>query len=545
MKNFLTVVGCLILLNSCVTADYPPDWGYDYIVRSLRTELYRDSTYEAGWAYLDSLIVRYASIGAVGITTLDADSIHTGALTTDSSAVVTLLTNLISIGAGTSTDEDIVISVDDGGAPLDIIIYDEGTSTLDFPTPVKVASMDVTGNLDVGGVADVVSGITTAAYVNADSVDSDHGNIGVLDSDSINTNYLVVDSLAFMGFTAGIDTVYHSISSAFDDFARHYGVMLVSGLPTTVNTVRASLRRMSGQTDQNVTCEIRDVDSYLIASSDDTIFVDWNTFQDTIWTFNSPVNITNDSTVVWFMSEDDLSWIEWEYGTTSDPGTGFETSSNEKLSGGMDGYFFNEIHFPNVTLSGLISGPSAFTFFSDSLGKLSLIDFYAVSAEIDSIEADHRTGVNIDLSGWFNSDSVDSDHGNIGVLDSDSIEARVISVDTLISDSTSILLGSLILSFEELTCVANLGVVSLDEICTFVITDGGADDNMDTVTVADGIRGQLKIIDYLTDTDTGDSVYVETANGDDLVLAFEHQNGTFLFDGVVWIITSHMGDGIP
>lgn len=117
--------------------------------------------------------------------------------------------------------------------------------------------------------------------------------------------------------------------------------------------------------------------------------------------------------------------------------------------------------------------------------------------------------------------------------------------DTIFTEGDLVLTEGLGLSSEGITCVGDAGVASLDVICTFIETDAGGDDNMDTVTVADGFPGQVKMFFYTLDTDTGDSLYIEPANGEHLFLEFELMNGTYVFDGVNWVLTGNIGGIVP
>lgn len=97
---------------------------------------------------------------------------------------------------------------------------------------------------------------------------------------------------------------------------------------------------------------------------------------------------------------------------------------------------------------------------------------------------------------------------------------------------------------EDVTCAAESGTASLDVTASFIISDGDADTDEDTVSLADGVAGQVKIFTYKTDTDTGDTVNVTPASfGGNTKIVFdtEGEGCTMIFDGTNWNVVSNNG----
>ena len=145
-----------------------------------------------GYASVDSLEADH-HVGVDG----DFGSLRTGALATDSAATVTLRTNLVSLGAATGTDEDVVITMDVSGAPLDVLMYDEGESRVEVPQPFWASSVAATGN----SVFD--------AAVSADSIEADH-HVGV---NAVFSGPVSADSVEADHFRGGVTANFRYLSS--------------------------------------------------------------------------------------------------------------------------------------------------------------------------------------------------------------------------------------------------------------------------------------------------------------------------------------------
>jgi len=98
---------------------------------------------------------------------------------------------------------------------------------------------------------------------------------------------------------------------------------------------------------------------------------------------------------------------------------------------------------------------------------------------------------------------------------------------------------------ETVTCVTNAGTADPLKTVSMIVTDGGADTNEDTVSLANGIlTGQLKIFIYKTETDAGDTANVTPATGagfTDILFSVPGQGCTMMWDGAGWSIVSNNG----
>ena len=103
------------------------------------------------------------------------------------------------------------------------------------------------------------------------------------------------------------------------------------------------------------------------------------------------------------------------------------------------------------------------------------------------------------------------------------------------------------LSIETVTCAADAGTADPDVIVSRIVTDGGADTNEDTVSLADGTAGEIKHFIYMTETDVGDSANVTPANAagfTDILFEDPGDGCTMIFDGTNWSIVSNNGGTI-
>lgn len=101
-------------------------------------------------------------------------------------------------------------------------------------------------------------------------------------------------------------------------------------------------------------------------------------------------------------------------------------------------------------------------------------------------------------------------------------------------------------SDETVTCVGDAGTADPDVVTSYIVTDGGADTNEDTVGLADGSAGEIKIFVYMTETDAGDSANVTPTNGAFTDILFEDPGDgcIMVFDGTNWTIVANNGGTI-
>uniref|UniRef100_A0A6M3IHW5 Uncharacterized protein n=1 Tax=viral metagenome TaxID=1070528 RepID=A0A6M3IHW5_9ZZZZ len=100
------------------------------------------------------------------------------------------------------------------------------------------------------------------------------------------------------------------------------------------------------------------------------------------------------------------------------------------------------------------------------------------------------------------------------------------------------------LNVESPAATAGSGVAAITKSVSFLVSDGGADNNEDTFSLADGtVAGQIKIIVYKTNTDGADSVNVTPAHGSftDILFGTAGEGATLIFDGTNWQIVSNNG----
>jgi hypothetical protein len=87
-------------------------------------------------------------------------------------------------------------------------------------------------------------------------------------------------------------------------------------------------------------------------------------------------------------------------------------------------------------------------------------------------------------------------------------------------------------------------LASVSKMLSELVTDGGADANEDTVSLANGTAGQLKVFVYRTETDAGDSVNVTptTALGfTKIVFDVPGEGCTMIYTSGGWAIVSNNG----
>ena len=100
-------------------------------------------------------------------------------------------------------------------------------------------------------------------------------------------------------------------------------------------------------------------------------------------------------------------------------------------------------------------------------------------------------------------------------------------------------------SIETVTCVSDAGTASLTKISTIIVTDG--DEDEDTVSLADGTAGQVKMFSLKTLTHANDTVNVTPTNmsgGTKIVFTAVGQGCTMMFNGVDWDIVGNNGGTI-
>lgn len=93
------------------------------------------------------------------------------------------------------------------------------------------------------------------------------------------------------------------------------------------------------------------------------------------------------------------------------------------------------------------------------------------------------------------------------------------------------LIGAIGADLEELTGVTGSGNnIGLDTIATNIVTTGAA-----SGALADGVKGQLKIIALKTDGGTYTLTPANFANGTTLAFADVNDTAMLLFDGTNWV----------
>ena len=117
---------------------------------------------------------------------------------------------------------------------------------------------------------------------------------------------------------------------------------------------------------------------------------------------------------------------------------------------------------------------------------------------------------------------------------------------TFSASGTATLSAAVVHSSETVTCSGDAGTAAVTKTVSYIVTDGGGDTNEDTVSLADGVSGQMKIFVYKTETDAGDSANVTPSNGAFTKIVFDApgEGCTMIFDGTNWSIVSNNGGTI-
>lgn len=106
------------------------------------------------------------------------------------------------------------------------------------------------------------------------------------------------------------------------------------------------------------------------------------------------------------------------------------------------------------------------------------------------------------------------------------------------------LLNALIATPETVTCVTEAGTASVVKIVSLIVTDGDADTDEDTVSLANGTAGQIKIFVYQTETDVGDTANVTPATAlgfTKIVFDTPGESCTMVYTSSGWAIVSNNG----
>jgi len=176
----------------------------------------------------------------------------------------------------------------------------------------------------------------------------------------------------------------------------------------------------------------------------------------------------------------------------------------------------------------------------DSSGAATLATVDGVLGSITPAAIDCTT---IDSTGAATFNSVD---GPLGSVTPATIVGTTIGGTTITASDKITAQAELQVSVETVTAAADAGVADPDIITSLLVTDGGGDTNEDTVTLADGTAGEIKIFVYLTETDAGDSINVTPANGAFTDILFEDPGDgcILIFDGTNWSIVANNGGTI-
>ena len=118
-----------------------------------------------------------------------------------------------------------------------------------------------------------------------------------------------------------------------------------------------------------------------------------------------------------------------------------------------------------------------------------------------------------------------------------------------VNSSRDVTLGAVLVYSVDAITSDNAGVAaSVDTVLTEVTTDG--DSNLDNVTLADGVRGQVKIIYLKVEGIAADTWKITPANlagGTEITFAdvnIDGEGATLVFDGTEWNITNNEGGAI-
>ena len=140
--------------------------------------------------------------------------------------------------------------------------------------------------------------------------------------------------------------------------------------------------------------------------------------------------------------------------------------------------------------------------------------------------------------------------GSADISDGNIANVGDISLDTITSDAGTVITinDGLVGLVDDVTCTAadpGLGVASLATVITTVVTDatGSA---ADEVSLADGTKGQIKIITLKTDGETT-GLEIKPANmaGGSKITCVDAGDGvTLIFDGTNWVVVGNNGGTI-
>jgi len=168
---------------------------------------------------------------------------------------------------------------------------------------------------------------------------------------------------------------------------------------------------------------------------------------------------------------------------------------------------------------------------------------------------DNNTDDMIDFAGRGGSDNTDIRFDLDGAsptisspTDTTITIADILAVSGAFTTTGAITSGAAMMhSLEDVTCAADAGTAAVTATITTITTDGGADANEDTVSLADGTSGQIKIFIYKTETDAGDSANVTPTSAlgfTKIVFDTPGEGATMVFDGTNWSIVSNNGGTI-
>uniref|UniRef100_A0A6M3KJZ7 Uncharacterized protein n=1 Tax=viral metagenome TaxID=1070528 RepID=A0A6M3KJZ7_9ZZZZ len=114
------------------------------------------------------------------------------------------------------------------------------------------------------------------------------------------------------------------------------------------------------------------------------------------------------------------------------------------------------------------------------------------------------------------------------------------------ADNVSVSNAGFVTSYETVQAATEAGVAAVGKMTTFLVSDGDADNDEDTFSLADGVAGQIKYVVFKTDTDGADSVNITPANGSftDILFDTPGEGATLMFDGTNWHVVSNNGGTI-
>jgi hypothetical protein len=244
--------------------------------------------------------------------------------------------------AGFTSSSDVRINNDDANLQLEatsgspVLYFQDGNTDDTFGRVAYSTSSDVmymkndSSNLYVwlgdDGVIRFRHGSTDWATLVDSAFTTDSVDVRALRADTVHggspvtfMDPITVDTSATLNFSyvSGADTAYtYDETSSSYVYSSKLGVIIVNSNGATIQSVRALV---SPYANPDVYCQIQDADGNPIATSVETYTFSFGK-TDTVWTFDEPVVITEDSVRVMLIGDGQFALY---YDTSNDPGTGY------------------------------------------------------------------------------------------------------------------------------------------------------------------------------------------------------------------------------